>query len=422
MNPLFLFVEAARSLKREFRRIAPMASGIVWGVASVFLLSAIAGGFEQTQRQALAAFGESFLLLRLNRTTGIRGDAGAQKDVRLDYEDIERIRRMAPAVAAVSPKAFAWGARVLHGGEASWMSLTGVDPDFARICNVPLEPGSRFLDAHDMEQAAPVVVLGYQLREDLFGDLPCVGEKIQIAVRSGGKEPMLRQLTVIGAIRNEELSTERYVSNRDVGYVPFPVFERLWTRGSDFFVVRPRTKDAREEALGQIRAALAERHGFRPGDVNAVMPYFDAIERSRRIDRVFGGLHFFLGAVGILILLLGAVGVANVVLMSVAARTFEFGLRRALGCRRRWIFAQVFFEAGGVCAASGFFGFLLGMGGVRLLTLVRLPEGFAAPAADASAALLPAALLIAVSLVAAIWPASRAVRVAPVVALRRGGL
>jgi putative ABC transport system permease protein len=108
--------------------------------------------------------------------------------------------------------------------------------------------------------------------------------------------------------------------------------------------------------------------------------------------------------------------------MSVAARTFEFGLRRALGCKRRWIFGQVFFEAAIVCVASGGLGFLLGVAGVTLLGSVELPDGFAPPRADMSAALIPGALLLVVSLAAAAWPATRAARLSPVRALHGGSL
>jgi len=137
---------------------------------------------------------------------------------------------------------------------------------------------------------------------------------------------------------------------------------------------------------------------------------------------VFGGLKIFLVAVGALILLLGAVGVANVVLMSVAARTYEFGLRRALGCRRRWIFTQVFMEAALVCLFSGGLGFLFGVAGVGLMSRVDLPEGFAAPQAELATAWLPGVLLFAVSLAAAAWPAMRAARMSLVKALHGGGL
>ena len=152
------------------------------------------------------------------------------------------------------------------------------------------------------------------------------------------------------------------------------------------------------------------------------MPYFDGYERRARIDAVFGGLEIFLGAVGVLILLLGAIGVANVVLMSVTARTSEFGLRRALGCKPRWVFAQVFLEAATVCVASGTLGFLLGVGGIALMGEVDLPEGFAAPRAELEAAWLPGTLLLVVSLAAALWPAARAARMSPALALRGGGV
>ncbi|MHC4845734.1 MAG: ABC transporter permease, partial [Planctomycetota bacterium] len=152
------------------------------------------------------------------------------------------------------------------------------------------------------------------------------------------------------------------------------------------------------------------RHGFDAGNSNTLIPYFDAIDRAQQIDGVFGGLTVFLTAVGALVMLLGAVGLANVVLISVASRTREFGLRRAVGCKRRWIFAQVFLEASAVCLLSGLLGFGLGMGAVKLLGGIELPEGFAPPQVAWEAAVLPGFLLLVVSIGAAFWPATRATR------------
>ena len=167
---------------------------------------------------------------------------------------------------------------------------------------------------------------------------------------------------------------------------------------------------------------LGARHGFPAEDTNALAPYFDAIQRKQQIEGVFGRLEVFFGAVGILILLLGAIGVANVVLMSVTARTFEFGLRRALGCKRRWIFAQVFLEAAVVCLVSGVLGFALGFAAVEVVSGIELPEGFAQPRAELEAAYLPGALLLIVGMAAAAWPATRAALLSPISALHRGKL
>lgn len=428
MSPVHVVREALESLARELRRIAPMAAGIVWGVASVFLLAAIANGFERTQRQVVEAFGDAFLLLRFNKPAVSKADPEATRRITIDDDDIARIRAGAPAVESISPKAFVWRARTFRGDRSTWMTPAGVDPQYIDICNVPLEPGSRWIDASDVENESPVVVIGPQVRKDLFGEEPWLDQTVKITLTRGGPgggggaagevEAYTRDFNVIGCIQDIELSDEFYVSNKRIGFVTYPMFERISEKGADFVVIRPRTADETHLARLQICNVLSERYHFEEGDTNTVLPYFDALERGRKIDRVFGGIKLFLGAVGLLILLLGAVGVANVVLMSVAARTFEFGLRRALGCRRRWIFGQVFLEAGLVCLLSGVLGFALGLLFVDVVGRLPLPDGFARPEADMGAATIPGLLLLAVTLCAALWPASRAVRMSPVEALR----
>jgi putative ABC transport system permease protein len=417
-----LILESLRSVWREARRTAPMAAGIVWGVASVFLLVAVGRGFEAHQRATLEALGDSFLLLRVNRATTSRGDIRANAFVRIDGDDIQALKQGTPSVAALSPKANNWFIQAFHGANITRASAIGVEPQYADIVHIPLAEG-RWIDANDLAQELPVCVLGYGVKEELFGDAPCLGREVRmIFTRGVGEDTVQRRATVIGWVRDEELAgDEFYTSYRRSIFLPFTTWERMSPQDFQFFVLRPRTSAGKEAALAEVRAVLGARHGFDPAAKNTLVPYFDAYERKARIDAVFGGLKIFLGAVGALILMLGAVGVANVVLMSVTARTFEFGLRRALGCKRRWVFAQVFLEAGVVCVASGSLGFLLGVSAVQAAGLFALPEGFAAPRAELGAAWLPGVLLLGVSLAAALWPALRAARMAPSLALRGGG-
>lgn len=423
MNVLDLVGESLGSVWREARRTAPMAAGVVWGVASVFVLVAVGRGFEATQRKSLEALGEDFVLLRVNRATKGRGDVRANAFVRLDGEDMDAIRTGAPSVAALSPKANNWFIQTYRGKNIGRATAVGVEPSYADIVHVALDEG-RWIDQNDLDQELDVCVLGWGVRDELFGDEPCVGDRVNlIFTRRAGEDTVIRRLRVIGALRDEELAgDEIYTSHRRVVFLPFTTWERMSPRDFQFFVLRPREDAGKEAALAEVRRVLGRRHSFDPESENTLVPYFDAFEQKARIDAVFGGLEVFLGAVGVLILLLGAIGVANVVLMSVAARTFEFGLRRALGCKRRFVFAQVFLEAALVCLASGSLGFLLGVCGIELMGHVELPEGFASPRAELGAAWLPGVLLLAVSLGAALWPASRAARLRPVVALRGGSL
>jgi putative ABC transport system permease protein len=412
MRATDLVAEAVGSILREARRIAPMAAGIVWGVASVFVLVAVTRGFETTQRAALESLGDSFMLLRVNRATTTRGDVRSNAFVRLEGEDMVAAREGSPSVAAISPKAHNWFIRVIYGGQVGHATAVGVEPQYAEICHVPIEPGGRWIDDNDLQQELPVCVIGFGTREELFGEQPCVGEEIQLAfTRRAGEDTIFRRLTVIGSVADEELSGDDvYTSHRRSIFLPFTTWERMSPQGFQFFVVRPRSADQRESALAELRTVLGRRHGFDPDNRNTLIPYFDAIDRAQKIDAVFGGLAIFLTSVGALVMLLGAVGLANVVLISVASRTREFGLRRAVGCKRRWIFAQVFLEGSIVCLTSGLIGFGLGLAAVEMLGGVELPEGFSPPQAEWQAAVMPGVLLLVVSLGAALWPASRASR------------
>lgn len=403
--------------------MAPMAAGIVWGVASVFVLVAVARGFEARQRAALEALGDDFLLLRVNRAppagAARRGDIRSNAFVNLDGEDMASLRDGAPSLEAVSPKASNWFILGYRGRNETRVSAVGVEPEYADIVSVPLVPGSRWIDQNDVDQELPVCVIGSGVVTELFGEDPWLGQELQLVFSRGAEEDtVFRKLTVIGALDDNELAgDEIYTSHRRVVLIPFSTWERFSPEGFQFFVARPRSPELKEQALAEVRAVLGRRYGFDAENRNTVITYFDGIARSQRIDAVFGGVRVFLLAVGALILLLGAVGVANVVLMSVTARGFEFGLRRALGCKRRWIFAQVFLEAALVCVGSGAAGFLLGLLGVTAMGLITLPEGFAPPRAELGAALLPGGLLLVVSLLAAAWPATRAVRASVVSAL-----
>ncbi|MED5330369.1 MAG: ABC transporter permease [Planctomycetota bacterium] len=409
--PLFqLLAEVGASLRREARRILPMAAGIAWGVASVFVLTAVSRGFEVSQRQSLESMGKGFVLLRVNRATQTRSDVRVANFVELEGEDMVALSAHSPSVEALSPKAHNWFIRAVRGGNTRRVIAVGVYPEFADIVHVPLEPGSRWLDDYDQSMEIPVAVIGHRTREALFGDEPWQGEEIQLIFSRGDPDDtVVRRFTVIGAVRDEELAGDSfYTSHSRAVYMPFSTWERMSPEGFQFFVARPRHPDDRDVALAEIRNVLGTRHGFDPRQESTLAPYYDAIERERNINAIFGGLQTFLSAVGSLILLLGAVGVANVVLMSVAARSPEFALRRALGCRRRWIFSQVFLEAGLVCFFAGLGGFVVGLWGVDFMGTIALPEGFAAPIADPGAALLPGLLLLVVSLGAAVWPAWRA--------------
>jgi putative ABC transport system permease protein len=226
---------------------------------------------------------------------------------------------------------------------------------------------------------------------------------------------------VIGVLDDIEMQRESYVSITRLAFIPFSTACAVFDDEFNTIFIEPRSVADRDLALRQFHEVMGARYGFDRDDDNAVLVYFDSIERARRIEAIFGALRVFLSLVGVLILAVGAVGVMNVVLVSVAARRYEIGLRKALGATPFAISAQFFAETVLGCFASGALGFLLGAGGIALLAIVPLPEGFSRPDLDLRTAGTAFGLLAAVAVAVGVVPARRAAGQPPVEALRSRG-
>jgi putative ABC transport system permease protein len=233
--------------------------------------------------------------------------------------------------------------------------------------------------------------------------------------------PQSEIFTVIGVLADVEVQHESYVSLARMAFVPFSTSCAVFDKDFNTLLLEPRSIEDRDLALHQFRQVMGSRYGFAPEDRNAVVIYFDSIERAKSIRAVFGGLRIFLAAVGIMILGIGALGVMNVVLVSVAARRFEIGLRKALGATPLVIYAQFFTETIIACLSSGLLGFLLGLGCIALLQALPLPEGFSRPVLDLQVALVAFGLLGTVAVAVGLYPARRAAQLEPVDALKGVG-
>lgn len=463
--------EALKSIHRERRRLTPMALGIVWGMASVMVLLAVAGGFEASQRASLGAYGDRFVLLRLNRAELDRAAGTEEQRLMMDALDIQRLRQGAPAIVRLSPMNMAYRAHITgRSGSGSRTFIAGALPEIKRIRNLPLAEG-RFYDELDEAARHRVIVLGPMARRQLFGAGPALGKTVRIAgfsramipsrdtasqvtrlrrstdvVRERATDPgraarasaLRRSLdrralegageqgirgeifTVIGVLKDVEIQRESYVSVARMAFIPFSTSSMVFDREYNTILIEPRTPAERDLALHQFREVMGARYGFDADDRNAVVVYFDSIEKARSIEAIFGGIRVFLVAVGLLILGIGAIGVMNVVLVSVAARRFEIGLRKALGASPVVIYGQFFAETLLACFASGAMGFLLGVGGIAILQGLPLPEGFSRPVFDSTVAVFAFGLLLVVAMLAGFYPARRAAVLPPVEALKGG--
>jgi putative ABC transport system permease protein len=178
------------------------------------------------------------------------------------------------------------------------------------------------------------------------------------------------------------------------------------------------TKELHLEAKNEVHEIIARRHGFDP-KAQDVFEDWDTIEGAMRVGKIFDAMDYFLGVVGLVTLALGAIGIINIMLVSVAERTKEIGLRKALGATHRNILTQFFIEGAFLTAFSGFIGLAISIGFVTLLAQLPSPEGFDTPRIVPASAVAAILSLSIAGVAAGIYPARKAALLPPVEALRQ---
>jgi putative ABC transport system permease protein len=253
-----------------------------------------------------------------------------------------------------------------------------------------------------------VAVIGTKVSEVLFGSRDPVGEYVNIRGLA---------YKVVGEFADEGGENEL----RKI-YVPISTAQLVYNQPDIIhslnFTVGDATLEESQAIADQARVMLAKSHGFSPDDRRALR-VGNNLEQYQRLTGVFRWIRVFVWVVGVGTLLAGIVGISNIMLISVAERTKEIGVRKALGATPGSIIRMVLAEALVLTGVSGYAGLVAGVGVVELVA-TRFPEApfFRQPTVSLSLALSATALVVGAGALAGFFPAWRAARVNPVVALR----
>jgi putative ABC transport system permease protein len=294
---------------------------------------------------------------------------------------------------------------VHYGGKvAKDIDLIGTEETYFRIRNYELTAG-RVFTGQEVRTSQPVLVIGYEMGQKLFPGLDPVGKVVQI----GGLP-----YRIIGVVA--EQGTLFGLSLDKFAVMPFSAQGRRLIcpiNILDALIVRTDDPAQMQLALAEAEAAMSSRRQLKPAEENdfTFQTAEGALGTWQKISRI---LFLALPGLVAISLVVGGIVIMNIMLMAVSERTREIGIRKALGARRRDILAQFVVESATLSAA----GAILGIGlGILLAFVVKALTPL--PAAVAPWSVGVGVLLgVIVGIAAGVYPASRASRLDPIVALR----
>jgi putative ABC transport system permease protein len=397
---LFISWDALRANKL---RAALTTLGIVIGIVTVTLMGTAIEGLNRSFLRSISALGaDVFYVQRFNWLNTTETEWLKMRKRRpLRLFEAEALARRLTLAAAVVPNADALLPVKYKNRSASAVYVVGTTEDFPAAGGIGAQAG-RFLSAADAAGGRPVCVIGTEVATNLFPrDVP-LGRRIKIGDQS---------FEVIGILEKQGTFLGLFsLDNRVI--IPLQQFMTAFWNDPDLEIqVKAREMVSLDEVREELRTVMRRVRRLAPNQ-----PDDFAINQQDQFVKIFQKVAGTIATVGLsvtgLSLFVGGIGIMNIMFVSVAERTREIGIRKAIGAKRRTILLQFLTEAACLCALGGWIGLAIAW----LLTLAIRP--FLPAAMSWKIAGLALLVSVVTGLVSGFLPAWRAARMNPVDALR----
>jgi putative ABC transport system permease protein len=382
--------------------------GIIIGVASVVVVGAAISGLNTyVMEKVTAVLGTNhFMIARMAHQGELSEEEWERmnrRNKRLEIEDYEWVRAQCAACSEVGAQLQNSVDLKQNGEELFGVQIAGVTANMAVIEDKTIGDG-RFILPQEVDTAAMVCVVGDEVKEKFYPGVDAIGKTINVRGLP---------LQIVGV---EEKRGSMFGQSLDkVVYIPLTTYKKIYgARQSLQIHGKAETPEEFQAAIDDARNSLRNKHHLSAGEDDD-FGLVNTSDLGNEVDSFTGAIAMVVTPITLISLIVGGIVVMNIMLVSVTERTFEIGLRKALGATRKQMLVQFLIES--ACLTS--FGGLLGLGLAAVLAWLISATTPIPMTVTIGYVMLSIFVSTAIGMIAGIYPAFKASRLDPIIALTR---
>ena len=332
-------------IENKLRSILTML-GMIIGVSAVILLVSVGTGAKRYITAEFESLGTNMIIVQPGKTDkkSTMGPPISSSKGKITLSDVDSIIRSSQLLSGTSGIMYGAGT-VKTENSASNINIMGSNDQLQRVFNINIIQGN-YITKEDDDAGKRVVVIGWNIKEDLFGKESALGKLVKV------NESEHR---VIGVVKP---TGDKLGFNVDeMIFVPNKSALRLFNTDRLFGIrAAAKSRASLNDAVADITAILKERHN---GEEDFTI--LTQVTMMDSMNTILNMLTYALAAIAFISMLVGGIGIMNIMLVSVTERTKEIGIRRAVGARQNDILKQFIIEAVVISVSGGLIGIFISL-------------------------------------------------------------